>query len=159
MVSLASLPRIAVASALAVSLLAAPFAAPRASALPYPDGAPPGAKSAQKDKTAKAATPGSNDSPFADWSKTTKDATHKDGFFPQWVKHENMYWEIKKSQLKKPFLFNASYARGIGLGGELGGLPIADGMLQFERMGDHIFLIAPQTHIVSTGADRRTRGP
>jgi hypothetical protein len=153
MVSLASPLRLAVASALAVSLLAAPFAAPRASALPYPDGAPPGAKSAQKDKSAKAAAPGSNDSPFSDWSKVTKDATRKDGFFPQWVKHENMYWEIKKSQLKKPFLFNASYARGIGLGGELGGLPIADGMLQFERMGDHIFLIAPQTHIVSTGAD------
>ncbi len=83
----------------------------------------------------------------------TKDATKKEGFYTQWVKRENIYWEIRKDQLKKPFLFNASIARGIGLGNELGGLPIADGMLQFERLGDHIFLVAPQQRIVSTGKD------
>jgi len=153
MVSFGSISRLAAAGALALLLLAAPLGAGTASAAPYPDGAPPSAKSVQKDKAAKGATPGSNDSPFTEWSKITKDAVHKDGFFGQWVKHENIYWEIKKDQLKKPFLFNASFARGIGLGNELGGLPIADGMMQFERLGDHIFLVVPQTHIVSTGAD------
>jgi hypothetical protein len=108
----------------------------------------------KKDNGGKDAKGGATpDSPFADWSKTTKDATKKEGFFTQWVKHENMYWEIRKDQLKKPFLFNAAYARGIGLGNELGGLPISDGLLQFERWGDHIFLVAPQSRIIAQGKD------
>jgi hypothetical protein len=86
-------------------------------------------------------------------TKVTKDATRKEGMFNSWTKRENLYWEIRKDQLNKPFLLNASYARGIGLVGQLGGLPITDGLMQFERQGDHVFLTMPQSRIVSNGVD------
>ena len=47
---------------------------------------------------------------------------------------------------KKPFLLNAHFSRGIGTAFQLGGLPIVDGMVQFERNGDRIFLVAQRAH-------------
>ena len=121
---------------------------------PMPDGAPPGKYGAPAASDSKDAKPaGAPESPFTDWSKVTKDATRKEGMFNAWTKRENIYWEIRKNQLGVPFLLNASYAKGIGLVGQLGGLPIADGLMQFERQGDHIFLTVPQSRIISNGAD------
>jgi hypothetical protein len=137
----------------AFALLVTAFASPAlADQKPFPDGAPPGgAKSSDKDKKdGKAGTP---ESPFTEWSKVTKDATRKDGMFPAWTKRENVYWEIRKNQLGKPFLMNAHFARGIGTAYTLGGLPIADGLVQFERHGDRIFLMAPTVRIFSGSAD------
>jgi len=143
------------ARALVVALALATVAGPPAFAKskPMPDGAPPGnaAKEGDKKDAKSSASPG--ESPFTDWSKVTKDATKKEGMFNAWTKRENVYWEIRKDQLQKPFLLNASYARGIGLVGQLGGLPITDGLVQFERQGDHIFLTVPQSRIVSNGSD------
>ncbi len=123
---------------------------------PFPDGAPPAGKSSgDKDKKdAKSATP---ESGFGEWSKVTKDATRKDGMFPAWTKREVIYWEIKQDRLGKPFLMNAHFARGIGTAYTLGGLPILDGMVQFERNGDRIFLVAPTTSIVASSGDSAYR--
>jgi len=122
---------------------------------PMPDGAPPGSSGTSKsdDNKKDAKGGGAPESPFTEWSKLTKDATRKEGMFGAWTKRESIYWEIKQDQLGMPFLMNASYARGIGLSGQLGGLPISDGLMQFERRGDHIFLTIPQSRIISNGAD------
>ena len=128
-----------------------------ADAKPMPDGAPPRPGS-EKDKPKNGAgAAGAPDKPFADRDKTTKDAVKKEGFFTVYQKRENLYWEIKPAQMKKQFLANVHYARGIGLAGQLGGLPLMNEMVQFERYGDHVFLIAPQTRIVASsgGAFRR----
>src|SRR5690349_17358292 len=141
------------ARALVVALVLATGSPVVSYAKPMPDGAPPenGGKSGDK-KDAKAAA-GAPESPYTDWAKVTKDATKKEGMFTAWTKRENLYWEIKKNQLNMPFLLNASYAKGIGLVGQLGGLPITDGLMQFERQGDHVFLTVPQSRIVSKGKD------
>ncbi|MEO6463193.1 MAG: zinc-dependent metalloprotease, partial [Candidatus Eisenbacteria bacterium] len=141
--------RAAVACALTVLVTAGALPA-LADQKPFPDGAPPGMKSSGDKKDAKS---GATESPFGEWSKVTKDATRKDGLFPAWVKRENVYWEIKQSQLGKPFLMNAHFSRGIGIAYTLGGLPIADGLVQFERQGDRIFLMAPTVRIFSGSPD------
>ncbi|MGH7725395.1 MAG: zinc-dependent metalloprotease [Candidatus Eiseniibacteriota bacterium] len=147
------------ASLLALAALAIGCGAPAlAWSKPFPDGAPPsasGSKGDKKDKDAKAGAPG--ESPFTEWSKVTKDATRKEGFFSAWTKRENIYWEIRQNQLEKPFLLNAHFARGIGLAFQLGGLPIADGLAQFERYGDRIFLVMPNVRITANSADSAYR--
>jgi hypothetical protein len=148
--SLRSLPaRAAVACALA-ALVSAGAVPAFADQKPFPDGAPPMARNSGDKKDAKAGAP---ESGFAEWSKVTKDATRKDGLFPAWTKRENVYWEIRKDQLGKPFLMNAHFAKGIGTAYTLGGLPIADGLVQFERHGDRVFLMAPTVRIFSGSAD------
>ena len=145
-------PHAHAAMACALALLVVAGATPAfADQRPCPDGAPPssGTKSSGDKKDAKP----SSESAFADWSKVTKDATRKDGLFPAWTKRENVYWEIKKDQLGKPFLLNAHFAKGIGTAYTLGGLPIADGLVQFEREGDRIFLMAPTVRIFSGSPD------
>src|SRR5207342_369652 len=121
--SMPSLPAFS-ARALVVALALATALGPPAFAKskPMPDGAPPGNAAKEGDKDKKDAKPAaSGESPFADWSKVTKDATKKEGMFNAWTKRENLYWEIRKDQLNVPFLLNASYAKGIGLVGQLGG--------------------------------------
>jgi len=144
------------ASTCALAALVASLASPAfADQKPFPDGAPPSSKSSGDKKDAKPAA--SSDSPFGEWNKVTKDATRKDGMFPAWTKRENVYWEIRKDRLEKPFLLNAHFARGIGTAYTLGGLPIADGLVQFERHGDRIFLMAPTIRIFSGSADTSYR--
>ena len=133
-----------------VSALAGPAVADQK---PFPDGAPPAAKSSADKKDGKGGKDATPETGFVEWSKVTKDATRKDGMFPAWTKREIIYWEIKKDQLGKPFLMNTHFARGIGTAYTLGGLPIADGMVQFERNGDRIFLMAPMVRIFSSSGD------
>ncbi len=147
-----------VARALGIALVVAASVGPSPafakSNKPMPDGAPPGNNGPTKSDDKKdAKSGGTPESPFTDWSKLTKDATRKEGMFNSWTKRENVYWEIPKNQLGVPFLLNASYAKGIGLAGQLGGLPVTDGLMRFERQGDHIFLTVPQSRIISNGPD------
>jgi hypothetical protein len=120
---------------------------------PFPDGQPPAPAPAADAKDAKAASGSSS----GDWSKVTKDATKKEGFFTTWTKKENFYWEVKPNQLKKPFLLNAHFSKGIGTAFQLGGLPIADGMVHFERQGERLFLVLPNVRITATGPDSAYR--
>jgi hypothetical protein len=142
-----------VAALLAATLALVASGAPAfAKQKPFPDGLPPAPAPSPSAAAAdaKASGPG-------DWSKVTKDATKKEGFFTTWSKKENFYWEIKPAQMKKPFLMNAHFSKGIGTAFQLGGLPIADGMCQFERQGDHVFLVLPNVRMVATGPDSAYR--
>ena len=87
--------------------------------------------------------------PFAEWSKLTKDAEKKPGFFTLWKKRDNLYLELTKEQLNQPFLYVVSLSRGIGSNFVLGGLPLDDRMLQFERHGDRVLLVHVNTWIRS----------
>ena len=85
------------------------------------------------------------DKPFAEWAKFTKDAEQKKGFFTLWKKRDNVYLELAKDQLDQPFLYVVSLSKGIGSNFTLGGLPLDDRMLQFERHGDRIMLVQVNT--------------
>jgi hypothetical protein len=89
------------------------------------------------------------DKPFAEWSKITKDAEQKKGFFTYWKKRDNLYLELSKEQLNQPFLYVVSLSRGIGSNFVLGGLPVDDRMLQFERHGDRIALVHVNTWLLA----------
>lgn len=95
------------------------------------------------------AAAGAPEKPFAEWSKLTKDAEQKKGFFTLWKKRDILYLEISKDQLEQPFLYVVSMARGIGSNFTLGGLPIDDRMLQWERHGDRVLLVQVNTQFTS----------
>ena len=109
------------------------------SAAPTPSKGKPGDASA-------AANP---DKPFAEWKKTTKDAELMKGFFNLYKKRDVLYLELTKEQLGQPFLYVVSTARGIGSNFLLGGLPLDDRMLQFERLGDRVMLYDMNTRFVT----------
>lgn len=103
----------------------------------------PAAYAAKKGKDGPAGgdSPEKPDKPYAEWKKTLKDAESMKGYFTLYKKRENLYLEISKDQLEKPFLGVFSCARGIGSNFMLGGLPLGDHLLQLERAGDHVMLI------------------
>jgi hypothetical protein len=102
-------------------------------------------KDAGKTGAAAAAPAAPGDKPFAEWGKFTKDAEQKKGFFNYWKKRDNLYLEIAPDQMEKPFLYVVSLSKGIGSNFVLGGLPLDDRMLQFERHGDRVFLVQVNT--------------
>jgi hypothetical protein len=111
---------------------------------------PAGAADKSKGKPgAAAAVPEKPEKPFAEWKKLTKDAEAKPGFFTLWKKRDNVYLEIAPAQLGKPFLYVVSIARGIGSNFVLGGLPLDDRMLQFERVGDRVLLYDVNTRFTA----------
>ena len=84
---------------------------------------------------------GDKDKPFKEWDKVVKDATVMPGFFTAYRKPENLYLEIRPEQLEQDFLGIFSLARGIGSNFILGGLPLNDRLLAFERSGDRVLLL------------------
>ncbi|MCC6650478.1 MAG: zinc-dependent metalloprotease [Candidatus Eisenbacteria bacterium] len=111
--------------------------------------AAPAAFAAPPKPAAGAAAPAAPDKPFAEWKKTIKDAEEKKGFFTMWKKRDNLYLELKKEQFNKPFLYSVTYSRGIGSNYLLGGLPLDDRMLQFERQGDRVMLVEINTRFLA----------
>jgi hypothetical protein len=102
------------------------------------------AKKPKKEKgkpEAAAATAGDKDKPFQDWSKVTKDAEVKRGFYTLYQKRENLYLELRPEQMDKPVLGIFSLARGIGRDGILGGLPVNNRLLEFHREGDRVLVL------------------
>jgi hypothetical protein len=89
--------------------------------------------------------------PFQDWKKVLKDAETKPGFLTLHKKRETLYLEIKEDQLGKPFLGIFSFARGIGSNFLLGGLPLNDRLLEFERVGDRVLVLEKNSRFVSNG--------
>src|SRR5262245_25270685 len=102
-------------------------------------------KDAAKAAAAAPAPPAPGDKPFAEWGKFTKEAEQKKGFFTYWKKRDNLYLQIDKDQLEKPFLYVVSLSKGIGSNFVLGGLPLDDRTLQFERHGDRVYLVHVNT--------------
>jgi hypothetical protein len=99
------------------------------------------APAAAADKPADKPAAPAPEKPYGEWKKLTKDAEVMNGFFKLYKKRENLYLELSPGQFEKPFLEIASFARGIGSNSLLGGLPLDDRMLQFERSGDHVLLV------------------
>jgi uncharacterized protein DUF4953/uncharacterized protein DUF5117 len=128
------LPKVAALFALVASLL---LALPALAADKPPAGKPAGAAPDDKDK------------PYGDWKKLTKDAEVKKGFFTLYSKRENLYLELKPDQLDKPVLGVFSLARGIGMNGVLGGLPVNDRLLEFHRSGDRVLVIEKNTRFTA----------
>jgi hypothetical protein len=120
-----------------------------ASAADKPDKPKKGKPGASGGHAAGAAAAGASDKPFAEWSKLTKDAERQPGFFTLWKKRDNLYLEVTQDQLDQPFLYVVSVARGIGSNFVLGGLPLDDRLLQFERHGDRIMLVQVNTQFTS----------
>ncbi|HKQ59530.1 MAG TPA: zinc-dependent metalloprotease, partial [Candidatus Eisenbacteria bacterium] len=85
------------------------------------------------------------DKPYQEWKKVTKDAEVKRGLFTLYQKRENLYLELAPDQLDKPVLGIFSLARGIGMNGVLGGLPVNDRLIEFHRSGDRVLVMEKNT--------------
>jgi uncharacterized protein DUF4953/uncharacterized protein DUF5117 len=119
-----------------LALLATWLVASSALAAPKPTAGKPGGE--DKDKP-----------PYEDWKKVTKDTEVKRGFFTLYTKRENLYLELAPDQLDKPVLGIFSLARGIGMNGVLGGLPVNDRLLEFHRSGDRVLVIEKNTRFTA----------
>ncbi len=126
-------------SSLAILSLSVALGVSIAAAAPAPSKGKPGDSSAA----------GIPEKPFGEWKKVTKDAELKKGFFNLYKKRDILYLEVTKQQLAQPFLYVVSTKRGIGSNFLLGGLPLDDRMLQFERVGDRILLYDVNTRFVT----------
>ncbi len=128
------LPKVAALLALMATLI---FASPALAADKPPAGKSGGASADDKVK------------PYGDWKKLIKDAEVKKGFFTLYTKRENLYLELAPDQLDKPVLGIFSLARGIGMNGVLGGLPVNDRLLEFHRSGDRVLVIEKNTRFTA----------
>jgi uncharacterized protein DUF4953/uncharacterized protein DUF5117 len=114
-----------------------------------------GCASAPKPAAVAAAKPAANDKegkdakPYKEWSEVTKDAEKLDGFFTLYRKRDSLYLELEPGDLGKPVLGIFSLARGIGMNFLLGGLPLNDRLLEFQRSGDRILMIERNTRFVA----------
>ena len=126
------------------SLLVLALTCPAAFAAPA---APAGKASG---KPGDAAPAGDKDKPFQDWKKVTKDAEVMKGYLTLYKKRENLYLELKPEQMNQPVLGIFSLARGIGSNFILGGLPLNDHLLTFQREGDHVFVIEQNPRFTAT---------
>jgi hypothetical protein len=103
----------------------------------------PAAQAKKKDKPAEpapAAAAAPADKPYGDWKKLTKDAEVMKGYITLYKKRENLYADLSPDQMDKPVLGIFSFARGIGQNFLLGGLPLNDRLLEFQRSGDHVLV-------------------
>ena len=98
-------------------------------------------KPADAQAAAAAAAAGDKDKPYGDWKKLTKDAEVLKGYFTVYRKRESLYLEIRADQFNQPILGIFSLARGIGSNFVLGGLPLNDRLMEFQRSGDHVLVI------------------
>jgi hypothetical protein len=116
-----------------------------ASAKPKSGGKPGDAAAAM----AATAAAGDKDKPYGDWKKLTREATVMKGYFTLYRKRENLYMEIQPAQFGQPVLGIFSFARGIGSNFMLGGLPLNDRLLEFQRAGDHVLVIEKNTRFTA----------
>ncbi|HET7224921.1 MAG TPA: zinc-dependent metalloprotease [Candidatus Eisenbacteria bacterium] len=93
------------------------------------------------------------DKPYGDWKKLTTGADAQHGFFNVYKKRESLYLELTPEQMKQPVLCIVSYAHGIGSNFLLGGLPLGDHLLEFQRAGDHVLVIEKNTRFVASNND------
>ena len=92
-------------------------------------------------KPAAQQTPAKKKKEYEDFSKVIEDSKSYQGYFTLYEKKENLYCEIKPSQLNKPFLLMASIARGIGSGYILSGMTMDEWLLEWKRVGDKVHLV------------------
>jgi hypothetical protein len=75
------------------------------------------------------------------WDAAIKDAKKLDGFFTVYRKTDDILFEVKKEQLDQDFLGVFTLSRGIGTAFILGGLPLNDRVLAFQKHGERLLLI------------------
>lgn len=100
----------------------------------------PGEALAAKKKKPEAAA-AAPEKPGKPWAEVTKGTEAVPGLFTLHRKRENLYFEIRPEQLGKDFLGVITQSRGIGSHFLLGGLPLGEGLMAFERTGDRVFLV------------------
>ena len=106
-------------------------------------------KEPKKGAAPEAAAADKGDKPYGEWKKVTKDTEVMRGFLTLYKKRENLYLEIPQDQFNKPILGIFSLARGIGSHFLLGGLPLNDHVLQFERNGDYVMVLEENMRFVA----------
>jgi hypothetical protein len=75
---------------------------------------------------------------YKEWKKVLKDAESKDGLFKVWMKQENVWFEIRKDQLDKPYLMISHFSQGVGAYMLFGGLRLDNMMFDLHRQEDHL---------------------
>jgi len=109
--------------------------------------ATPAAAPTANNAKAPAAKPG-EPKPFAD---VTKDFKATEGLFPIWTKDGKTFLEIPEAWLNKPFLFTINVAESIGESGLYASQMGMKQMVQWERHGEQIQLIALNTKFRASG--------
>jgi hypothetical protein len=93
--------------------------------------------------------------PFAE---VTKDFKAAEGLFPIWTKDDKTYLEIPLAWLNKPFLFTANIAESIGESGLYASQMGLKLMVQWERHGEQVQLIALNTEFRAGGDGKLATG-
>ncbi len=134
----AAAPTPAKAAAPSGAAPAAPTAAPTAAAAAGPAGMPAGA--ARPDPTALR--------PFAEVSRDAKAA---EGYFPLWRKDDKVWIEIPRDSLGKPFLMTFNFSNSLGERGLYASQMGRSLMVQWERVGTQVQLMALNNQFRATG--------
>lgn len=82
--------------------------------------------------------------PRAQFTKLTKDAVHRPGYFDTWEKDGHLYLAVPRGRLGEDFLINFQIARGIGSSRVFGGtmLNIFEGsIVALEQHDDRLYLV------------------
>jgi hypothetical protein len=82
---------------------------------------------------------GDSGTKFPEFDTVVKGAKEYDGLFKLFHKGDNLYAELRPTQLNTPFLLPVSIARGIGQGGHT--LNDEQWVVLFKRVNDKIFLV------------------
>jgi len=105
-------------------------------AAPAADAAP-----ARSAKSGKPAAAEGDKGPFKPWATVIKDTKKKEGFFDVYEGPDKILFEVTKEHLGQDFLGVFSLSQGMGAYFILGGLPVNDRLLSFERNGNNLLLL------------------
>jgi hypothetical protein len=83
------------------------------------------------------------------WDEAIKGAEKLDGFFTVYRKPDELLFAVRKEQLEREFLGVFTLSQGIGTAFVLGGLPLNDRLLAFERHGDRLLLLERNTRFTA----------
>src|SRR5215471_4611236 len=131
----------------AAAAQAAATAATQASANPAPAPVAPGAAQA-------AAAAAQSQKPFAD---VIKDAKEHPGLFPVWTKDDKVWIEIKPEQLDTPYFFSVNLSRGLGEKFIYGGLMGRSHIVEFDRVGNNVQLLAKNEEFFASAGKPQER--
>jgi Met-zincin/Domain of unknown function (DUF5117) len=99
----------------------------------------------------------SGEGEFEKWADATKNTQKLPGFFTLRTRRGGVFLELPPERFDKPFLAVLSLARGIGAGSLLGGMPVADLVLEFQRVGDRVLVVRKNTLFTSPPATAYAR--
>ncbi len=77
---------------------------------------------------------------YKKWKEVLKDAEAQEGLFTVHTKREDVFFELKETDLDKPYLAILTLSQGMGTRMVFGGLVITEMMFDFHRVEDHVQL-------------------